>query len=306
MEGQTKTVDLLGYSPEEYALFRKHAIIVLLGFSILYCALYSGRLNMGLAIPVMIEEMGWTKEELGILTGILFWTYGMGHLFNGRLGEIFGINRFIVAGVILSAAANIFISFQSSLIIIAIAWGFNGYFQSMLWSPGMALIAKWWPGKNRGLPQASQCFSGFGSVFAWIGVYFAFTVAPGMGWRAAFTIPMIGMLIFVVIYKIIVKQSPAQIGLKEYQEEEERAAYEEELKRIVEEKGKIYPYIHLLKQWQFIMWCLIVAGSNMARGLYLDSDLLRRCMGVDVNKAYRNGIASWECSRTFIVLGTDK
>lgn len=287
MEGQTKTVDLLGYSPEEYALFRKHAIIVLLGFSILYCALYSGRLNMGLAIPVMIEEMGWTKEELGILTGILFWTYGMGHLFNGRLGEIFGINRFIVAGVILSAAANIFISFQFSLIIIAIAWGFNGYFQSMLWSPGMALIAKWWPGKNRGFATGfCNAFSGFGSVFAWIGVYFAFTVAPGMGWRAAFTIPMIGMLIFVVIYKIIVKQSPAQIGLKEYQEEEERAAYEEELKRIVEEKGKIYPYIHLLKQWQFIMWCLIVAGSNMARyGLltwiptyYVD------VMGVDVKQ----------------------
>lgn len=53
MVTKAEEVDLLGYSPEQYALFKKNAIIVLLGFSILYCALYSGRLNMGLAIPVM-------------------------------------------------------------------------------------------------------------------------------------------------------------------------------------------------------------------------------------------------------------
>lgn len=57
-------------------------------------------------------------------------------LYCGRLGEIFGVNRFIVAGMFLSAAANLLIGFQSSLIVIAVLWGFNGYFQSMLWSPG--------------------------------------------------------------------------------------------------------------------------------------------------------------------------
>jgi sugar phosphate permease len=27
----------------------------------------------------MMKELGWTKADLGILTGALFWAYGIGH-----------------------------------------------------------------------------------------------------------------------------------------------------------------------------------------------------------------------------------
>ena len=128
---------MLGYTQEEYKKFSKNAWIVLLAFSVLYCFLYCGRLNLQYTMPAMMEEEGWTELDLGILSSVLFWTYGIGHLFNGRLGEIFGVNRFIVAGMFLSAAANLLIGCQSSLIVIAVLWGFNGYFQSMLWSPGI-------------------------------------------------------------------------------------------------------------------------------------------------------------------------
>ena len=127
---------MLGYTQEEYKKFSKNAWIVLLAFSVLYCFLYCGRLNLQYTMPAMMEEEGWTELDLGILSSVLFWTYGIGHLFNGRLGEIFGVNRFIVAGMFLSAAANLLIGCQSSLVVIAVLWGFNGYFQSMLWSPG--------------------------------------------------------------------------------------------------------------------------------------------------------------------------
>lgn len=138
-----KNVKMLGYTPEQYKLFTKNAWIVLLAFSVLYCMLYCGRQNINYIMPAMMQEEGWTELDLGILASVLFWTYGLGHLFNGRLGEIFGVNKFIVAGMFLSAIANLLIGFQSSLVIIAILWGFNGYFQSMLWSPGMALLANW-------------------------------------------------------------------------------------------------------------------------------------------------------------------
>ena len=136
-----KVVDTLGYTPEQYKLFTKNAWIVLLAFSLLYSILYCGRLNLQYTMPAMMAEEGWTELDLGILSSVLFWTYGIGHLFNGRLGEIFGVNKFIVAGIFLSAAANVLIGFQSSIIIIAILWGFNGYFQSMVWSPGIALLS---------------------------------------------------------------------------------------------------------------------------------------------------------------------
>ena len=115
--------NLLGYTPEQYKKFKKWSWIVLLAFSIFYCFEYCGRQNLSYAMPAMMEEEGWTALQLGVLSSVQFWTYGLGHLVNGRLGEVFGVNRLIMAGMILSAAMNILIGFQSSLIFITILWG---------------------------------------------------------------------------------------------------------------------------------------------------------------------------------------
>lgn len=265
MDNQKK--GMLGYTPEQYKKFKKNAVIVLLGFSILYCFLYSGRLNLSYTMPAMLEQTGWSEADLGILSAIFFWTYGMGHLFNGRLGEIFGVNRFIVAGVILSAAANVLIGFQASLVVICILWGLNGYFQSMLWSPGMALLSQWWPGDKRGFATGfANAFSGFGQVVAALFVTLSFVIAPSLGWKAGFIFPVVIMVVVAVIYAFVVKQSPKKIGLEEYKEADEAKAEEEEnLRKVVAEKGKLYPYAHLLKNWRFDMWLIIIAGSSIAR-----------------------------------------
>ena len=110
-DSNLKKVDTLGYTPEQYKLFIKNSWIVLLAFSVLYCFLYCGRLNLQYTMPAMMAEEGWTELDLGILSSVLFWTYGIGHLFNGRLGEIFGVNRFIIAGMFLSAIANVPVSY---------------------------------------------------------------------------------------------------------------------------------------------------------------------------------------------------
>ncbi|MCQ4636870.1 MFS transporter [Anaerovorax odorimutans] len=266
-DGRKNSVDMLGYTPEEYKKFSKNSWIVLLAFSILYCFLYCGRLNLQFAMPAMMAEEGWTKLDLGILSSVLFWTYGIGHLFNGRLGEIFGVNRFIVAGVFLSAISNVLIGFQSSIIIIAILWGINGYAQAMLWSPGMALLSKWWPGDKRGFATGfANAFSGFGQVLAALTVSLSFIIAPGMGWKAAFVFPVALMVVMAVIYKFIVKDSPSKIGLKEYVDKNEaRNQKDAELMQLVQQKGKLYPYVHLFKMWRFDCWLLIIAGASIAR-----------------------------------------
>ena len=66
-------------------------------FSILYCSLYCTRLNLSNAGAVMMEGLGWSKSDFGILTGALFWTYGIGQFVNGRLSEIVGPAKFVVA-----------------------------------------------------------------------------------------------------------------------------------------------------------------------------------------------------------------
>ncbi|MCL1808280.1 MAG: MFS transporter [Clostridiales bacterium] len=258
--------ELYGYAPEQFKKYNSRMWVALFLFALLYCFLYSGRLNISTAIPMMEDEMGWTTGQLGILSSILFWTYGFGHLVNGRLGEIFGIKRFIVAGIILSALTNICISFQSSLVVICILWGFNGYFQSMLWSPGMAYIAAWWPGAKRGFATGfCNASSSLGTAAAWLAVTLAFTIAPNMGWRAAFSLPTVLMFAAMLVFLIFAKGKPEDVGLPPYKEEKVREAHEDELVKVVEEKGKLYPYVYLFSQWRFFIWCLIVAGSNLSR-----------------------------------------
>ena len=99
----TKKRDFLGYTDKQYRVYRRNAWVVLLSFSILYCFLYCGRQNLSFAMPIMAKEEGWTMLQLGVLTSIQFWTYALGHLVNGRLGEIVGVNKLIIFGMFLSA-----------------------------------------------------------------------------------------------------------------------------------------------------------------------------------------------------------
>ena len=152
-------IEHFGYSPQDFAKFKRYAWRYLLMFSFLYCTLYCCRLNLSNASAVMMSDLGWTKSDIGILTGTLFWTYGIGQIVNGRLSEIVGPTRFVFFAVLLSAATNIVFSFQTSILAMAALWGLNGFFQSMAWTPGIAALTKWWPGNSRGFA------TGFANAF---------------------------------------------------------------------------------------------------------------------------------------------
>ena len=255
-----------GYSDVEYKKFNAHAWGYLLLFSLLYCAHYCTRLNIGNA-QVVMESSGFTSEDIGIITGVLFWSYGIGHLVNGRLGEIFGIRKFIILSVILSIITNVVMGFQNSVLIMAIIWGFNGFFQSMAWSPGVASLTAWWPGDKRGFATGfANAFSGFGQVIATLMVALGFAILPSLGWRSAFFVPAAFPLLMLVIYIFFAKASPKDVGLKDYEEEDvEKAEHETEMAAIVKEKGVLYPYFHLLKNKIFWVWIFVVFASGLAR-----------------------------------------
>ena len=117
---------VFGYAPGEYAKFRRYAWRYLMLFSVLYCFLYCTRLNLSSAGAAMMSDLGWSKSDFGWLTGALFWMYGIGQFVNGRFSEIVGPAKFVVASVVLSVAANVLLSFQSSRVAMAVIWGLNG------------------------------------------------------------------------------------------------------------------------------------------------------------------------------------
>ena len=253
-----------GYNKAEYKKFTAGGWRYLLLVSLLYCAHYCTRLNIGNAQVYMTE---FSSEDIGILSSVLFWAYGIGHLVNGRLGEIFGIRKFIMLSVILSVTCNILMGFQTSIIALAIIWGFNGFFQSMAWSPGVSSLTAWWPGDKRGFATGfANAFSGFGQVVATLMVALGFVLLPNMGWRSAFFVPAVLPILMLVAYAAFAKASPNDIGLRDYEEEDKlKAEHEDEMSRIVKEKGVLYPYFHLLRNPVFLVWIFVVFSSGVAR-----------------------------------------
>ena len=258
---------MFGYAPDEYRRFHRNAWRYLILFSVLYCFLYCTRLNLSNAGAVIMEQLGWSKSDFGILTGALFWTYGIGQFVNGRLSEIVGPAKFVVSSVILSIAANVIFAFQTSIVAMAVLWGLNGYFQSMAWTPGVAILTRWWPGPTRGFATGlAHAFSGFGQVAAILSVAFAFKILPGLGWRAAFFVSAVFPLAALLLYLAWARTSPTQIGLAEYVEDDPaRARIEEEMRALVAARGKFYPYRYVLANRQFLVWVAIAFITGLAR-----------------------------------------
>ncbi len=262
-----KHAETFGYTDEQYKVFRRYGIRYLLLFSLLYCFLYCTRLNLSGAAAAMTHELGWTSREIGVLTGTLFWTYGIGQLVNGRLSEIAGTSRFLTLSVLLSALVNVVMGFQSSLAVMVILWGLNGFFQSMSWTPGLAALTNWWPGNTRGFATGfAHAFSGFGQAVSTLAVALAFAVMPAQGWRAAFWIPAAFPLVMLLLFILFSRPTPTSVGLPEYREDDpDRAAHEEELRALSQEKGKFYPYKYVLSNGRFWLWIAIALITGIAR-----------------------------------------
>jgi sugar phosphate permease len=227
----------LGYTKEENKKFKRFAWLMLLSFGLTYLFFYNGRQNINLVMTQMAEEFGSTTAAIGVVSSSLFWCYAFGQLINGRLGAFFGYKRFMMVGVFASAVVNVIISFQHSIPVIAVLWGLNGYFQSMVWSNGLGVLNKWWPKKNRGFASGlATFFSGFAQVVTYLTILLCLELNPEWGWRAAFRYPMIPMALMLVAFFFFFKEKPEDIGLNAFIDEDEKPQED------ISKKGYFYPY----------------------------------------------------------------
>ena len=244
--------------------FQKYAWLVLLSFGLMYLFFYNGRQNINLVMTQMADEFGSSTATLGVVSSSLFWCYAFGQLINGRLGAFFGYKRFMMVGVVASAILNVVISFQSSIPVITVLWGLNGFFQSMVWSNGLGVVNKWWPSSKRGFSTGfATFFSGMAQVTTYLSVLICLQLNPEWGWRAAFRFPMIPLLLSMIGFILFFKNSPSDAGMDELEEASDTADNEQE--QALKEKGFLYPYRLLFSEPKVILFCLITAIAGIGR-----------------------------------------
>lgn len=256
-----------GYSAKDYAKFKKYGWLMLLSFGLTYLFFYNGRQNINLVMTQMAEGLGSSTAALGVVSSALFWCYAFGQLINGRLGAFFGYKRFMMFGIIASAIINVVISFQTSIPVIAVLWGLNGFFQSTVWANGLGVLNKWWPKDKRGFASGlATAFSGLAQVVTYLTILLCMDWNPEWGWRAAFRYPMIPMLLMLIAFAFFFKEKPEDVGLAEFDEPDAEAAERDALIAAeIDEKGYLYPYKVLFSEPKVLIFCLISAIAGIGR-----------------------------------------
>ncbi len=256
-----------GYTPEQFQKFKKYAWLMLLSFGFTYLFFYNGRQNINLVMPLMKEAFASDLGTIGVVSSALFWCYAFGQLVSGRLGSFFGYKKLMMFGVMASAVLNVLISFQQSLVVIAILWGLNGFCQAMVWSNGVGVINKWWPKEKRGFASGlATAFSGVAQAVTYLTVNWCLILNPEWGWRAGFRFPIIPMLLILIAFVLFFKEKPEDIGLKAFEEQNQALdSKDSALETELASKGFFYPYKLLFSEPKVLIFCLISAIAGIGR-----------------------------------------
>jgi sugar phosphate permease len=200
------------------AKYRRWQVRVLF-FSILgYAAFYFVRSNLSIAMPLMGQQLGITKEKLGLFLTLHGVLYGVSKFANGYLADRANARAFMAVSLAASALLNVFFGFSSIVAAFGIIWMLNGWFQGMGFPPCARLMANWFPPGQLATKFSIWNIShnvGSGLIllicgFLVSGIFFA------PDWRLCFFVPAAIAIAIAVVLWFMLPDTPPSVGLPEF------------------------------------------------------------------------------------------
>jgi OPA family sugar phosphate sensor protein UhpC-like MFS transporter len=193
---------------QEYTYWR---IRILYSMFIGYAFYYFTRKSFTFAMPGLIQELHFDKSQLGMLGSVLSITYGMSKFASGVLSDRSNARYFMAFGLILTGVCNICFGLSSSLLMFALFWGLNGWFQGFGWPPCARFLTQWYSQSERGSWWSTWNVShNVGSfIIPWIvGLCLHY-----FGWRAAMYVPGVLCILGGVFLINRLRDTPESLGL---------------------------------------------------------------------------------------------
>ncbi|MBC7319684.1 MFS transporter [bacterium] len=165
-----------------------------------YAGAYLCRVNISIAIPNLIQDLGWDKASIGLMGSLFFWTYAFGQLINGYIGDRIDFRIFVFTSLFLSSVINLTLGFLINKFLFTILWGINGYLLSMLWGPIIRVLGFWFPKEKYtqvGVGISTSMFLGYILYWGPLGRFIKAT-----NWKLAFFIPG-GLVLLFSLYWLI-------------------------------------------------------------------------------------------------------
>jgi MFS transporter, OPA family, glycerol-3-phosphate transporter len=173
---------------------------------ITYGSFYFTRNNLGVALPGIQTELGYTKAQLGSVLMSLKLAYGIGQLINGQIAEWIDARKLLAVGMLASAALNVMFGWAAGLYFLIFVWACNGYVQALGWPPTIRVAANWFPALQRG-----RAIGIIGTGYQLCGAL-TFVVAGWaahrFGWRGALYVPAILLTVSAVHMLLFLKSAP--------------------------------------------------------------------------------------------------
>lgn len=194
------------------AQFRYWQRRTLIATMIGYAAYYFVRKNLSLAMPAMQQDLGISKSDLGLFLTLHGLLYGVSKFANGFLGDRANARYFMIAGLLLSALANVVFGFSSAVLVLGITWMANGWVQGMGFPPCARLMTHWYHPKE--LATKMSIWNTSHSIGAALVVIFSGYIV-GFGWRWVFFAPAILVTLVCVFLWFSLRDTPSSVGLPE-------------------------------------------------------------------------------------------
>lgn len=171
-----------------------------------YVTAYTLRVNFAAVIPAMTAAGQLGFSQVGIITGLFFFTYMTGQLVSGYLGDRASAKLLIIGGLTVSSLCNIGMGLSSGFLMTAVCWGINGFAQAMLWAPIMKSLSDWFPShelEHVSFIMARTILVGFAlswGISSLLAFYFS--------WTWAFYIPSASALLYCTFLMVLFKEKP--------------------------------------------------------------------------------------------------
>ena len=178
-----------------------------------YALYYVTRKTFSALMPLMVSDLGFTKEKLGILVSVFSVTYGISKFCNGILSDRSNPRYFMAFGLMMTGVFNICFGLSSSVLFFALFWGLNGWFQGCGWPPVARFLTHWYSQSERGSWWSTFNVSHNVGAFLAPSIIMALLYFNPSGWRAGMCIPGILCILGGLFLMNRLRDTPQSLGL---------------------------------------------------------------------------------------------
>lgn len=238
-----------------------------------YAFYYVCRKNISVAMPALIEQLGYSKTQLGIVGSMFYFTYMIAKFTNGVMCDKANPRYFMALGLFVASMANIAFAFSpaissninllvgatlSPIFFFALFWTINGYMQSMGSPMGPKVMSSWFSVSERGTKYA--VYNTCHNVGAFTTMALGGWVVQKWGWQAGFFVPGIFCAFGALFVVNRLRDRPESLGLPPIEEYHNEKSLETDKERITDKTKLRYIAWHYVFT-NYRIWLLAFAST---------------------------------------------